>query len=117
MTAAQSPGPAISAAPAELAALACAMRPDWDAEAVADAILAARHAGWTWDHVLAETVRLMRSPDGSPRDLRRAAADPLRREVPPGEGRPRNPEYLAARERIAALPPLPEHRSEHGGAS
>ena len=106
--------PVITAAPAELAGLACAMRPDWDRQAVADAILAAKHAGWTWDHVLAETVRLMRSPDGSPRDLRRAAASPLAREAGTDPGRV--PEVAALRAQLAAMPPLPEHRAGGGAA-
>ncbi len=73
----------IQAAPDELAALARAVRPAWDHDVLAAALLAAKSAGWTWDRTLAETVRLMRDPDGSPWDLRRAAADPFRRAVPP----------------------------------
>lgn len=79
------PVPDIRAAPDELLALARAVRPAWDHDVLAAAILAARTAGWTWDRVLAETVRLMRDPDGSPWDLKRAAADPFRHAVvPPG---------------------------------
>lgn len=77
------PPPDICAAPAELLALAAAMRPAWDRDVLAAALLAARTAGWTWDRTLAETVRLMRDPDGSPWDLKRAAADPFHRTVPP----------------------------------
>ena len=75
--------PGICAAPGELLALAAAMRPAWDHDVLAAALLAARQAGWTWDRTLAETVRLMRKPDGSPWDLKRAAADPFHRAVPP----------------------------------
>ncbi len=77
--------PGIQAAPDELLALAAAMRPAWDRDVLAAALVAARQAGWTWDRTLAETVRLMRKPDGSPWDLKRAAADPFHRAtVPPG---------------------------------
>lgn len=67
----------------ELVALARAARPEWDHDVLAAALLAARQAGWTWDRVLAETVQLMRDPDGSPWDLKRAAADPFHKSVPP----------------------------------
>ena len=77
--------PDIQAAPGELLALARAVRPAWDHDVLAGAIDAARYAGWTWDRTLAETVRLMRDPGGSPWDLKRAAADPFERSVvPPG---------------------------------
>jgi hypothetical protein len=79
------PAPDICAAPDELLALARAVRPAWDHDILAAAILAAKNSGWTWDRTLAETVRLMRDPDGSPWDLKRAAADPFdRATVPPG---------------------------------
>lgn len=79
------PPPDIQAAPDELLALARAVRPAWDCDILAAALLAARQAGWTWDRALAETVRLMRRPDGSPWDLKRAAADPFHKSVvPPG---------------------------------
>lgn len=72
----------IQAAPGELVALARAVRPAWDHDVLAAAILAAKQAGWTWARTLAETVRLMNDPDGSPWDLKRAAADPFRHTVP-----------------------------------
>jgi hypothetical protein len=79
------PEPDIRAAPDELLALAAAMRPAWDHDVLAAALLAAKNAGWTWDRTLAETIRLMRDPRGSPWDLKRAAADPFHRaSVPPG---------------------------------
>ena len=79
------PAPDIRAAPGELLALARAVRPAWDHDILAAAVLAAKSAGWTWDRTLAETVRLIRDPAGSPWDLRRAAADPFHRAtVPPG---------------------------------
>ena len=82
------PAPGICAAPDELLALARVMRPAWDHDVLAAALLAAKGSGWTWDRTLAETVRLMRDPDGSPWDLRRAAADPFGRAVvPPGTER------------------------------
>jgi hypothetical protein len=73
---------AIHAAPDELLALARAVRPAWDHDILAAAVLAAKNSGWTWDRTLAETVRLMRDPDGSPWDLKRAAADPFERRHP-----------------------------------
>jgi hypothetical protein len=78
------PEPAIRAAPDELLALARAMRPHWDPGILDAALLAARQAGWSWDRTLAETVRLLRDPGGSPWDLKRAAASPLEREFTPG---------------------------------
>lgn len=86
----------IQAAPDELLALARAMRPAWDHDILAAALLAARQAGWTWDRTLAETIRLMRQADGSPWDLKRAAADPFHRSVPP----PYSAEHGAAKARL-----------------
>jgi hypothetical protein len=77
------PAPDIQAAPDELLALARAVRPAWDHDILAAAVLAARQSGWTWDRTLAETVRLIRDPDGSPWDLKRATADPFEHAVPP----------------------------------
>jgi len=102
--------PVLKPAVPQLLLLAEVCRPDWDCNVLADAITAAEIAGWSWDRILAETVRLIRSPEGSPWDLKRAAADPLKREEPAPKGRPRNPEYLAARAAIEAMDPLPEHR-------
>jgi hypothetical protein len=77
--------PAIRSAPDELVALAKAVRPEWDLNVLASAILAAKNAGWTWRRTLAETMRLIGDADGSPWDLKRAAADPFHRAtVPPG---------------------------------
>lgn len=72
----------IQPAPAELQALAAAMRPDWDREALAAAILAAKNAGWTWDRTLAEVIRLARKEAGSPVELRHAAGRPARADDP-----------------------------------
>jgi hypothetical protein len=102
------PIPDIQAAPDELLALARAMRPAWDHDVLAAALLAARQAGWTWDRVLAETVRLMRDRDGSPWDLKRAAASPLARDYPP----PGTEKAGAARARE-----LLERRHEGGDAA
>lgn len=78
------PPPDICAAPDELLALAKAVRPAWDHDTLAAAVLAAlKSSGWTWDRTLAETVRLMRDPHGSPWDLKRATADPFTHTVPP----------------------------------
>ena len=79
------PVPGICAAPGELVALAKAVRPAWDHDVLAAAILAAKFAGWTWARTLTETTRLMNDPDGSPWDLKQACADPFHRAtVPPG---------------------------------
>jgi hypothetical protein len=76
--------PDICAAPDELVALARAVRPHWDHDVLASAILAAKVAGWTWARTLTETVRLMCDADGSPFDLKAAAAHPFR----PAGGQP-----------------------------
>lgn len=79
------PIPDIAAAPDELLALARAVRPAWDHDVLAAAFTATEQAGWIWDRLLSETIRLMRDPKGSPWDLKRAAADPFyRSSVPPG---------------------------------
>jgi hypothetical protein len=70
--------PDIQAAPDELVELARKMRPHWDHDVLANAILAARNAGWTWTRTLTETVRLMCQIDASPFDLKAAAAHPFR---------------------------------------
>lgn len=69
--------PDICAAPDELVALARRMRPHWDHDVLAAALLAAKSAGWTWARTLTETVRLMCQVDASPFDLKAAAADPF----------------------------------------
>ena len=75
----------MEAAEPQLIELARAVRPEWDHDVLASAILAARTAGWKWARTLTETVRLMNDPDGSPWDLKRACADPFHRAtVPPG---------------------------------
>jgi uncharacterized membrane protein len=66
----------------ELVALAAAMRPEWDHDALSSAFVAAKNAGWTWTRTFTETARLLTDPDGSPWDLKRAAASPMRRERP-----------------------------------
>jgi hypothetical protein len=102
------PDSGIRAAPDELLALARAVRPAWDHDVLAAAVLAARNAGWTWDRTLAETVRLMRAPDGSPWDLKRATADPFHRAAPPPGTEKRG--AAKARELLA-------RRHEDGGAA
>ena len=77
----------IQPAPAELLALARAMRPDWDHDVLAAALLAAKSAGWTWDRTLAEAIRLMRKEAGSPQELRHAAGRPARADdLPAADG-------------------------------
>jgi hypothetical protein len=53
----------------ELRALAAATRPDWDAGAVADALVRAQTAGMTWGQVLAVMGRLMGDPEATPGEL------------------------------------------------
>jgi hypothetical protein len=102
--------PDIRAAPDELLALARAVRPAWDCDILAAALLAAKNAGWTWDRTLAETVRLLRDPGGSPWDLKRAAADPFcKATVPPGTGQRG---AAAARRLLGYDQPAPAESSE-----
>lgn len=54
----------------ELLALACASRPDWGFEETRDAMMAAKHAGWEWEAVFREVIRLMLADDESPATLR-----------------------------------------------
>ena len=71
----------IRSAPDELLTLARAMRPLWDHDVLAAAILAAKNAGWTWARTFALTAKLLADEDASPWDLKRAAANPLRPQV------------------------------------
>jgi hypothetical protein len=107
------PVPDICAAPDELLALARAVRPAWDHDILAAALLAASQSGWTWDRTLAETVRLMRSPDGSPWDLKRAAADPFRR-PDASAGLPRSPEVAELVRETRGI--LGDIAAMHGGS-
>jgi hypothetical protein len=85
------------------------MRPNWDHDVLESAILAAKNAGWTWDRTLAEVVRLMRTADASPFDLKAAAADPF------GTAETRTPAWhdqaAAAREEL-----LTRHERQDGAA-
>ena len=72
----------IQDATSQLAALARAMRPEWDQAILAAAILAAKQAGWTWTRIFTETARMLTDKKASPWDLKHAAASPFRREEP-----------------------------------
>lgn len=72
----------IQPAAPQIIALAKVMRPDWDHDVLGAALLAAKNAGWTWIRTFNETARLLVDADGSPWDLRRAAASPTERSVP-----------------------------------
>lgn len=72
----------IEPAPRELVALARVMRPEWDHDVLSSAIVAAKNAGWTWTRTFNETARLLTDPNGSPWDLKRAAASPKERDLP-----------------------------------
>ena len=74
----------IQPAARELVALARAMRPEWDHDVLASAIVAAKNAGWTWARTFAETARLLTDEHASPWDLKHAAASPVAREPQPG---------------------------------
>jgi len=58
--------------------LAGETRPDIRREQLHGAILNARTVGWSWRWVMVEVVRLLADPDGEPRDLNNAVADPLK---------------------------------------
>ena len=70
----------MEAAPKQLIELARAMRPEWDHDVLASAILAARNAGWTWTRTFAATARMLTDDHASPWDLKHAAASPFNRE-------------------------------------
>jgi hypothetical protein len=85
----------IHSAPDELLALAKAMRPDWDHDVLAAAILAAKSAGWSWVRTFSVTVKLMAGEDASPWDLKHAAANPLERASVPDPGAAKHGAALA----------------------
>ena len=76
----------IQAAPDELLALARAMRPLWDHDVLAAAILAAKSAGWSWVRTFSTAAKLMADEHASPWDLKRAAASPTKRGDMPAPG-------------------------------
>jgi hypothetical protein len=86
---------AIKPASRELIALATAARgEDWASD-LDGALAAARTAGWSWPRTALYAARLIFTEDASPRDLREAARDPLRRApLAPPTG-----EYAAVRPR------------------
>jgi hypothetical protein len=57
----------------KLAALACAERPEWDAQDLWDAITAVRNAGWSYKRVRKEVLRLAATEDETPATLRNSA--------------------------------------------
>ena len=67
---------------AELVALAAAVRPDWDAVILRDALIACHQAGWPWSRTMRMTVDLLCNEEGAPRDLTAAARNPLKRLAP-----------------------------------
>ena len=91
----------------ELIDLAVKMRPDWDRDDFAGALLAAKHAGWEDDLIFARVADLILDPDAAPRDLRAAAASPFRAAI----GRPSDDSAgwaQVARDRL-------EHRNDPTG--
>lgn len=107
----EAPASQINAIAPYLVLVAEILRPAWDLDVLADAIIAAGQANWTPGRLLREYARLVADPDSGPRDLKHLAASPLRRDPEAASGRPRNPAYAAFREQLDAMPPLPEHRS------
>lgn len=89
----------IRPAPKHLAMLAQEMRgwPYTDSDhQFYDALVACHEAGWSWERILRESVRLLLDPDATPGDLRLAARDPRKRDHRPGAGLPTDPETIAA---------------------
>lgn len=62
----------------ELLALATASRPDWDWEETRDSMMAAKNAGWEWEAVFREVIRLILAEDETPATLRNSARRPRR---------------------------------------
>lgn len=94
MTAAAEAQPPIQPAKNALVALAREMRPRWDADAFEAAVLAAGHAGWTWEATCRAAFRVLLDPNAEPRDLRDAARRPTRK---PKQGGGPSAEYAAAK--------------------
>lgn len=69
----------IESATPQLLDLAAAVRPEWDRDRLAGAIGAVRAAGWSWQRILTETVRLMTDEDGDPAALVDATRNPISR--------------------------------------
>jgi len=61
---------------AQLHALACEMRPDWDPVGLRDAMTAVFNAGWPWRDVYREVARLMWAREETPATLRNSARRP-----------------------------------------
>jgi hypothetical protein len=84
---AASPELAVHAAPHEMAALAAAVRPDWDPDIIAGVLQRARDDRMPWKQVLLRLPHLMANPDASPRDLLKPSGPVLTRKegAEPGE--------------------------------
>ena len=91
------------------------LKPDWDHDVLADAIIGAGQAGWTPGRLMREFAILVTSEDTSPWDLKRAAAAPTAPREQTGTRAMKVPEYAAFRAQLAAIPPLPEHRTGSSG--
>lgn len=65
----------------------------WDHDDTESAVLAMTQANWSFDRILAETLRVARSDDGTPWDLRRAAASPVKRDDPAEDAWKRGAEF------------------------
>jgi hypothetical protein len=80
------PHPFVQPAKAELAALAAKMRPDWDVTVLDDALMAAAHAGWSWEKTAKHVWLLIWRADSEPRELRDAARRPIKPQDDAAEG-------------------------------
>lgn len=61
----------------ELRSLAAAMRPDWDADQLSGAMVAAHTSGWSWPRMFTEVCRMLTDDRAQPTDLRDASRQPL----------------------------------------
>jgi len=87
----------------QLLDLAAEMRPDWPAEELEGALVAAAASGWSWIRAFALTADLLADENATPRQLADAFRSPLDRQHPgePSaewhEARAGLDEHLAAR--------------------
>lgn len=86
---------AVRPAAIELAALAAAVRPDWNADIVSGTLRRAHDNGMPWPKVLVNFPRLMADPLADPRDLLKPLESPLAKK--PGTEASANVEWRQAK--------------------